>query len=117
MLIVMDSQVKKLFYKEQEIDKILDWNGNVVFEKESAPVMTNYIKFHVGDLNGNTNKTVTVNYYEGGSETIPITDGNKWYVHRIPSGKSLKQFVGIDNITDTIISAKIKYNDFEIILV
>ena len=45
MLIVRDSQVKKLFYKEQEIDKILDWNGNVVFEKESAPVMTNTIKF------------------------------------------------------------------------
>lgn len=46
MLIVRDSQVKKLFYKGQEIDKILDWNGNVVFVKESAPAMTNTIKFH-----------------------------------------------------------------------
>ena len=43
MLIVRDSQVKKLFYKEQEIDKILDWKGNVVFVKESAPTMTNTI--------------------------------------------------------------------------
>ena len=67
---------------------------------------SNVIMFKVGDLNGNTNQTVTVNY-DNGSETIPITDGNKWYVHGIPSGKSLKQFVGIDNITDTIISAKL----------
>ena len=66
----------------------------------------NVIMFKVGDLNGNTNQTVTVNY-DNGSETIPITEGNKWYVHGIPSGKSLKQFVGIYNITDTIISAKL----------
>ena len=66
----------------------------------------NVIMFKVGDLNGNTNQTVTVNY-DNGSETIPITEGNKWYVHGIPSGKSLKQLVGIDNITDTIISAKL----------
>ena len=47
-------------------------------------------------------------YYNGGvSETIPITEGNKWYVVNVPSGKSLFQFVGIYNITDTIISAKL----------
>ena len=107
MLIVRDSQVKKLFYKEQEIDKILDWNGNVVFIKEIAPVMTNTIKFKVGDLNGNTNQTVTVNY-DNGRETIQITEGNRWYVHNIPSGKSLRRFVGIKEITDTIISTKLK---------
>ena len=75
-------------------------------ENECHFMPSNVIMFKVGDLNGNTNQTVTVNY-DNGSETIPITDGNKWYVHGIPSGKSLKQFVGIDNITDTIISAKI----------
>jgi surface protein len=64
------------------------------------------IMFKVRDLNGNTNQTVTVNY-NNGSETIPITEGNKWYVHNIPSGKILNQFVGIYDITDTIISAKL----------
>ena len=75
-------------------------------ENECHFMPNNVIMFKVGDLNGNTNQTVTVNY-DNGSETIPITEGNKWYVHGIPSGKSLKQFVGIDNITDTIISAKL----------
>lgn len=75
-------------------------------ENECHFMPSNVIMFKVGDLNGNTNKTVTVNY-DNGSETIPITDGNKWYVHNIPSGKSLYQFVGIYEITDTIISAKL----------
>ena len=76
-------------------------------ENECHFMPSNVIMFKVGDLNGNTNQTVTVNYCEGGSETIPITEGNKWYVHNIPSGKSLYQFVGIYEITDTIISAKL----------
>lgn len=83
-------------------------------ENECHFMPSNVIMFKVGDLNGNTNQTVTVFYYEGGSETIPITEGNKWYVHNIPSGKNLKQFVGIKEITDTIISAKIKYYNFDI---
>lgn len=79
-------------------------------ENECHFMPSNVIMFKVGDLNGNTNQTVKVYYNGGGSDTIPITEGNKWYVVNIPSGKSLKQFVGIDNITDTIISAKIKYD-------
>lgn len=75
-------------------------------ENECHFMPSNVIMFKVGDLNGNTNQTVTVNY-NNGSETIPIIEGNKWYVHNIPSGKSLYQFVGIYNITDTIISAKL----------
>ena len=76
-------------------------------ENECHFVPSNVIMFKVGDLNGNTNQTVTVNY-DKGSETIPITEGNKWYVHNIPSGKRLYYFEGIKEITDTIISAKIK---------
>ena len=76
-------------------------------ENECHFMPNNVIMFKVGDLNGNTNQTVTVNYYEGGSETIPITEGNKWYVFNVPSGKSLTQLNGIREITDTIISAKI----------
>lgn len=76
-------------------------------ENECHFMPSNVIMFKVGDLNGNTNQTVKVNYNGGVSETIPITEGNKWYVHNIPSGKSLYQFVGIYEITDTIISAKL----------
>lgn len=76
-------------------------------ENECHFMPSNVIMFKVGDLNGNTNQKVTVNYNEGGSETIPITEGNKWYVHNIPSGKSLYKFKGIYEITDTIISAKL----------
>lgn len=75
-------------------------------ENECHFMPSNVIMFKVGDLNGNTNQTVKVNY-DIGSETIPITEGNKWYVHNIPSGKILEQFVGIYKITDTIISAKL----------
>lgn len=84
-------------------------------ENESHFMPSNVIILKVGDLNGNTNQTVTVNYYEGGSETIPITEGNKWYVVNVPSGKSLKSFVGIEEITDTIISAKLKISYVTII--
>ena len=75
-------------------------------EDECHFMPSNVIMFKVGDLNGNTNQTVTVKY-NNGSETIPITEGNKWYVVNIPSGKSLIKFVGIYGITDTIISAKL----------
>lgn len=77
-------------------------------ENECHFMPNNVIMFKVGDLNGNTNQTVKVNYSNGGgSETIPIIEGDKWYVHNIPSGKILEQFVGIYEITDTIISAKL----------
>ena len=77
-------------------------------ENECHFMPSGVIMFKVGDLNGNTNQTVRVNYYEGGRETIPIVEGNRWYVHNIPSGKSLQNFDGIKEITDTIISTKIK---------
>lgn len=76
-------------------------------ENECHFVPSNVIMFKVGDLNGNTNQTVTVFYYEGEHDTIPITEGNRWYVITIPSGKILNQFVGNGFITDTIISAKL----------
>lgn len=76
-------------------------------ENECHFTPSNVIMFKVGDLNGNTNQKVTVRYNDGGSDTIPITEGNKWYVHNIPSGKILYKFVGIYEITDTIISSKL----------
>lgn len=71
----------------------------------------NIIKLKVGDLKGNTNKTVEVKYYEGGSTIIPISEGNKCYSIQLEGDKYIKEFVGIEEITDAIISAKIKSND------
>ena len=85
-------------------------------ENECHFMPNNVIMFKVGDLNGNTNQTVTVEYKEGGSDTIPITEGNKWYVITIPSGKSLNRFLGNGFITDTIISAKLVNRAFYSIL-
>ena len=76
-------------------------------ENECHFMPNNIIMFKVGDLNGNTNQTVTVYYNGGVSETIPIVEGNRWYVITIPSGKILNQFVGNGFITDTIISARL----------
>ena len=76
-------------------------------ENECHFMPNNVIMFKVGNLNGNTNQTVTVEYKENGSDTIPITEGNKWYVITIPSGKILNRFLGNGFITDTIISAKL----------
>ena len=76
-------------------------------ENECHFIPSNVIMFKVGDLNGNTNQKVMVYYNEGGHDTIPIVEGNRWYVITIPSGKILNQFVGNDFITDTIISAKL----------
>ena len=108
MLIVRDSQVKKLFYKEQEIDKILDWKGNVVFEKESAPVMTNTIKFH-------TNSAVTyenrfeINYTDSTRKYVYYKEPNKEYIVSIPTDKIVESIYIIpDYIDEVTVSCKIK---------
>lgn len=76
-------------------------------ENECHFMPNNVIMFKVGDLNGNTNQKVMVYYNEGKHDTIPIVEGNRWYVITIPSGKILNQFVGNGFITDTIISARL----------
>ena len=47
MIILQDSQIKKIFHNGDEVKKILDWDGNVIFYKQSGGGgMTNDIKFH-----------------------------------------------------------------------
>lgn len=110
MLIVRDSQVKKLFYKGQEIDKILDWNGNVVFEKESAPVMTNDIKFTTNSRVGTAFHKA--HYTDSTSDTIKITEPNKLYVLQIPTDKTVQQLETYNYYLDEIdVSCKIKLSN------
>ena len=108
MLIVRDSQVKKLFYKEQEIDKILDWNGNVVFEKESAPVMTNTIKFHTTSDVTYENR-FEINYTDSTRKFVYYKEPNKEYIVPIPTDKIVESIYIIpDYIDEVTVSCKIK---------
>ena len=111
MLIVRDSQVKKLFYKEQEIDKILDWNGNVVFEKESAPVMTNDIKFHTNSSVSGF-KNFIISYTDSTNNAIDYTEPNKQYTAQIPTDKTVESITFDSSLVDEIIvSCKINLSD------
>ena len=108
MLIVRDSQVKKLFYKEQEIDKILDWNGNVVFKKESAPVMTNTIKFHTTSA-VTSSQNFTVTYTDSTQDTVSYSEPSKEYSLSIPTDKIVNK-INFDNtmVDEVKVSCKIK---------
>ena len=107
MLIVRDSQVKKLFYKEQEIDKILDWNGNVVFEKESAPTMTNTIKFHTTSA-VTSSHNFTVTYTDSTQDTLSYSEPSKEYSISIPTDKVVNNInVSSSYIDEIIVSCKI----------
>ena len=66
----------------------------------------NIIKLKVGDLKGNTNKSVYLYFDDCTSEKIPITESNTEYTIPIPSGKRLEMFNGLNEITETVISAK-----------
>ena len=110
MIILQDSQVKKLFYKEQEIDKILDWNGNVVFEKESAPTMTNDIKFTTNSRVGTAYHIA--HYTDSTSDSIKSTEPNKLYVLPIPTGKTVQQLETYNYYLDEVaVSCKIKLSN------
>lgn len=112
MLIVRDSQVKKLFYKEQEIDKILDWNGNVVFEKESGGGgMTNTIKFHTtSSVSGFNN--FFIYYTDSTNNVIDFSEPNKQYTASIPTDKTVESLHFDKSLVDeVIVSCKINLSD------
>ena len=114
MLIVRDSQVKKLFYKEQEIDKILDWKGNVVFVMESAPVMTNDIKFHTTSSVTNKAKFLVV-YTDTTTSSINYLAKDTWYTSKIPTDKTVYSINTYSSIyvDEIIVSGKIQlFNNF-----
>ena len=112
MLIVRDSQVKKLFYKEQEIDKILDWNGNVVFVKESGGGgMTNTIKFHTNSSVSGY-KYFTISYTDSTYNVIDYSEPNKQYTAQIPTDKTVNALDFDSSLVDeVIVSCKINLSD------
>ena len=113
MLIVRDSQVKKLFYKEQEIDKILDWKGNVVFEKESGGGgMTNTIKFTTSPSVASAN-VFTVTYTDSTQDTVSYSEPSKEYTLSIPTDKIVKKIdFNPKYVYDVSVSCKIELNNY-----
>ena len=108
MIILQDSQIKKIFHNGDEVKKILDWDGNVIFYKQSGGGgMTNDIKFH-------TTSAVTSSlffkaiYTDYTSDSIKASEPNKQYTLPIQSGKTVKSLDFEDSLVDeVIVSCKI----------
>ena len=67
------------------------------------------IRFYVGDLSGKTDQVVTINYSGGTSDTVSIQEGNKWYTHNIPNGKTLSSVTKLDYIKEAIVNCDKAY--------
>lgn len=98
--------VKKIYHQGEEVNKILDSYGNVVFQKTAY--MTNDIKFH-------TNSAVTyenrfeVTYTDSTSNIMHYKEPNKEYIVPIPTDKIVKSiYLTSDFIDEITVSCKIK---------
>lgn len=98
--------VKKIYHQGEEVNKILDSYGNIVFQKTAE--MTNDIKFH-------TNSSVTfenrfeVTYTDSTSDIVHYKEPNKEYIVPIPTDKIVKRiYITSDFIDDVTVSCKIK---------
>lgn len=98
--------VKKIYHQGEEVNKILDSYGNIVFQKTAE--MTNDIKFH-------TNSSVTfenrfeVTYTDSTSNIVHYKEPNKEYIVPIPTDKTVKSiYFRNDFIDEVTVSCKIK---------
>ena len=89
MIILQDSQIKKIFHNGDEVKKILDWDGNVIFYKQSGGgdvPMTNDIKFHTTSAATSSN-VFTVTYSDSTQDTVSYSEPSKEYSLSIPNSK------------------------------
>ena len=98
--------VKKIYHQGEEVNKILDSYGNIVFQKTAE--MTNDIRFH-------TNSAVTfekrfeVYYTDSTSNIVHYKEPNKEYIVQIPKDKIVKRiYLTSDYIDEITVSCKIK---------
>ena len=111
MIILQDSQIKKIFHNGDEVKKILDWNGNVVFEKESGGGMTNDIKFHTTSSVTDSVRFI-VTYTDSTSDEMLYSEPNKQYVFPIPTDKIVKKItISRVFVDEVIVSCKVKLSD------
>lgn len=98
--------VKKIYHQGDEVKKILDSYGNIVFQKTAE--MTNDIRFK-------TNSSITfesrfeVYYTDSTSDAVIFSEPNKEYIIQIPTDKTVKRiYFGKDYLDEVTVSCKIK---------
>ena len=108
MIILQDSQIKKIFHNGDEVKKILDWDGNVIFYKQSGGGgMTNTIKFTTSPSVSSAN-VFTVTYTDSTQDTVSYSEPNKEYTLSIPTDKIVNK-IDFDNtmVDEVKVSCKI----------
>lgn len=112
MIILQDSQIKKIFHNGDEVKKILDWDGNVIFYKQSGGGgMTNDIKFTTSPSVSSAN-VFTVTYTDSTQDTVSYSEPNKEYSLSIPTDKVVNT-IYFDNtmVDEVIVSCKINLSN------
>ena len=112
MIILQDSQIKKIFHNGDEVKKILDWDGNVIFYKKSGGGgMTNTIKFHTKSSFTDSARFM-VTYTDSTSDEMRYSEPNKQYVFQIPTDKIVKK-IAFSNVfvDEVIVSCKVKLSN------
>ena len=78
-------------------------------ENEVHYMPSNSVMFYVGDLSGKTDQTVVINYSGRTHDTVSIQEGNKWYTHVLPSGKTLSSVTNLDYIKEAVVNCDEAY--------
>ena len=111
MIILQDSQIKKIFHNGDEVKKILDWDGNVIFYKQSGGgdvPMTNDIKFTTSPSVASAN-VFTVTYSDSTQDTVSYSEPSKEYSLSIPTSKVVNK-IDFDNTMVDEVSVSCKIN-------
>lgn len=114
MIILQDSQIKKIFHNGDEVKKILDWDGNVIFYKKSGGgdvPMTNDIKFHTTSAATSSN-VFTVTYTDSTQDTVSYSEPRKEYTLSIPTDKVVTKIDFYNKMVDEVkVSCNVKLSD------
>ena len=98
--------VKKIYHQGDEVNKILDSYGNIVFQKKAK--MTNDIRFHTKSSVDGLNY-FTVYYTDGTQKDMKYSEPNNEYVFPIPTDKTVRLInFGTSYIDEVTVSCKIK---------
>ena len=98
--------VKKIYHQGEEVKKILDSYGNIVFQKTAE--MTNDIKFHTKSSITFENR-FEVTYTDSTSNVVHYKEPNKEYIVPIPTDKIVKRiYLKSDFIDEVTVSCNIK---------
>ena len=98
--------VKKIYHQGEEVNKILDSYGNIVFQKTAE--MTNDIKFKTKSSVNSVNY-FTVYYTDSTQKDMKYSEPNKEYTFPIPTDKTVRMInFSTSYIDEVTVSCKIK---------